>query len=265
MGLISCSSDSDEKEDNCLLKSIDVSILNRDFTVSKGNISVLPDGSGKIFFTYNEQNKISKISGSIIDNSILGGVFFVYADKDFKGKPFEATVSYIGNTIRVENTYYLLPNGIYNATIEYYFNGNNLTGRKIDYKTYDNKDVVIEYTYQYLKDKIIERIKDKPDYISTLYLQNGNLIKIETMTGNSFQEVYQFSDYDNSKNYLSGKYFIPGAFYNAFSKNNFQKIAYRSVYNSQYTKDPFIKDSDSFFKLDYDSNNIATVFQLDCK
>lgn len=71
-----------------------------------------------------------------------------------------------------------------------------------------------------------------------------------------------YSDYDQSINLLKGFYYIHGAFYNAFSINNYKKreVNTYSCSNNQYTQ-----ISSSIVSINYsiDSNNIPDLFEYE--
>ena len=82
--------------------------------------------------------------------------------------------------------------------------------------------------YVYSDDLIIE--KDSENNIRRkFYFENNNLIKVETEDTNSegvvdYRKEILFQDYDNKPNPLQNKYHILGAFYRAFSENNYEDI-----------------------------------------
>jgi hypothetical protein len=92
----------------------------------------------------------------------------------------------------------------------------------------------VNFTYQYQENKVLEFKGD--DLHRTFYFENRNLIKIEKLIyhdiNNPLEESdilhakYEtiFSEFDNLPNLLEGKFYIDGAFFKAFSKNNYHKI-----------------------------------------
>ncbi|MCF8307981.1 MAG: hypothetical protein K9I68_03135 [Bacteroidales bacterium] len=82
--------------------------------------------------------------------------------------------------------------------------------------------------YFYRDNLIIE--KDSENNIRRkFYFENNNLVKVETEDTNSegvvdYRKKILFQDYDNNPNPLKNKYHILGAFYRAFSENNYEDI-----------------------------------------
>jgi hypothetical protein len=89
------------------------------------------------------------------------------------------------------------------------------------------------FHYQYSSSLIIVTNSDG-DIIQRMHFDNDNLVLIEEeafdhRTGQLIgkKEKY-FEDYDTNPNPLEGKFYIIGAFYRAFSKNNFTKYTIKS-------------------------------------
>lgn len=92
----------------------------------------------------------------------------------------------------------------------------------------------VVFSYQYEDDRVIEY--QGSDLFRTFYFENRNLVKIEELIYFNPDNIFEdsdmlygkyeiiFSEFDNLPNLLEGKFFIDGAFFKAFSKNNYHKI-----------------------------------------
>ena len=88
----------------------------------------------------------------------------------------------------------------------------------------DGRD--INYTYS---DTLIKEIAYNGYDERTFYFKNNNLEKVVSKRKNSQGEYYLvreilFQNYDNSPNPFKNMYYVRGAFYRAFSENNYTKI-----------------------------------------
>jgi hypothetical protein len=110
----------------------------------------------------------------------------------------------------------------------------------------------VNFTYQYQGNAVLEYKEE--DLYRTFYFENNNLVKIEELIyhdmNNPLQESdilyakYEivFSEFDNLQNLLEGKFFIDGAFFKSFSKNNYHKIELVYYTYNQETEE-FERDS----------------------
>lgn len=111
----------------------------------------------------------------------------------------------------------------------------------------------VEYFYTYDNDRIIEKNNNLINRI--FYFEDDNLIKVERFSYTlsyelSGKTVREFIDYDLASNPLYGKFYINGAFFRAFSKNNYLK--YSSKYYSLVEGAYVLKESDEFYvKIKY--------------
>lgn len=84
----------------------------------------------------------------------------------------------------------------------------------------------VQLNYTYNNNQVIEK-SNEGEVIRTFYLEEGNLVKVETNKYEFGELTYKkellFIDYDDKPNTLKNKFYIPGAFYRAFSKNNYTK------------------------------------------
>lgn len=161
------------------------------------------------------------------------------------------------NYIFTENAY---PYNTYSDTTKYVIKSGKLIERIIIKK---NPYSLLDYTYQYTGNKIIETLNGVLQ-TSIIYLSSNNVSKFENFIYNNSKEIIYkteiiYSDYDQSINLLKGYYYIHGAFYNSFSTNNYKKreVNTYSCNNNQYTQ---ISNSSVTFDYIVDSNNIPDMF-----
>lgn len=215
--------------------------------------------SGKISFEYDNQNRISKVKGGLLAVPDANNL-----NKWVLSNDIEDVVTYENNTIKVDYSansearpyqkQFTLSNGI-------------LISRKVT-KIYPQKLDPIVFTYEYNGDEIKEKIDGK--VYRTFTLSAGNLIKIEQIRYDFFSNAitgkreYSFLNYDTSENLLKGKFYINGAFFQAFSKNNYTtlKIKEYTFINNEYT---LADESGTSFELTYDADHIASLFERECK
>jgi len=91
-----------------------------------------------------------------------------------------------------------------------------------------------EFYYAWKENTIVERTRDE-ETIRTFYMAGGNLMRVETITTRNSEEPWQkeemiFTGYDRAPNPLRNKYHILGAFYRAFSQNNYSKLTIHSYH-----------------------------------
>lgn len=89
------------------------------------------------------------------------------------------------------------------------------------------------------------------DTLGEFYFENKNLVKVESYVygpeGKIFsKEEILFSGYDNNINPFEHKYFVKGAFYRAFSQNNYDTYK-RRVYNSSSDGTLYLADSAKYY------------------
>ena len=96
-------------------------------------------------------------------------------------------------------------------------------------------------------------------------MNGNNLASVEKFVYNSDRTISMkteifFSNYDHSLNLLKGKFFINGAFYRAFSENNYNKVVVKnySMDNNQLTLYSILGDSISY---QVNSANIPDLFE----
>ncbi|QSB25222.1 hypothetical protein [Flavobacterium sp. CLA17] len=256
---VACSNDTENNNEKecCLVSAKITGFYYDDITIS--NDASNSNFSGKINFEYDIQNRINKVKGGLLhvpDGNNL--------NKWVLSNDVEDVVTYDNNTIKVD---YSANSDARPYQKEFTLNNGVLVSRKVT-KIYPIPLDPIVYIYEYNGDEIREKIGGK--VYRTFTLSAGNLVKIEQIkydflsnevTG---KREYLFLNYDASENLLKGKFYINGAFFKAFSKNNYTQLKIReySFKDNTYT----LKDeSGTSFELTYDADNIASLFERECK
>lgn len=255
--LISCSSDNVAKNENglCKLKNVDIVTLTfDDIAISGFNESF----SNKLYFEYDNQNRISKVKGSVVN--IPGGNQL--NSWMFSNDAFDL-VTYENNVIKVQYSYnYQSP-----FTKEFTIENGKLMNRKVS-NLYPNKTEPILYNYEYAGNEINEIVNGK--IFRKFTLSNGNLVKVEQINYSFLnneivgKKEYVFSGYDTSKNLLKDAFFVNGAFFKAFSANNYTAVKI-NLYEYKNNSFSLIDESGSSFQLQYNSDNIASIFSRECE
>lgn len=169
----------------------------------------------KIHFEYNE-DVLTGIKGGFVlvpDGNHMRLVF----DEEF----IYDSIVYDGNKVKV----FTKPEFAYTAfdnpenPIIYQINTDN----KLE-KITKRDEVQLNYTYN--NNQVVEK-SHEGETLRTFYLEDGNLVKVETnkyVQGVlAYKKELLFIDYDDKPNTLKNKFYILGAFYRAFSKNNYTK------------------------------------------
>ncbi len=83
----------------------------------------------------------------------------------------------------------------------------------------------VSISYSYTENQIVET-NDKNEILRNFYFENENLIKVTREYGDTNSTYYYkkeiiFQDFDKNPNPLKGLYQVTGAFYRAFSANNY--------------------------------------------
>ena len=176
-------------------------------------------GMNQIAFHYDE-NRIVRVTGGF--DFVPGGTNFIEGLM-FKREIYDSIV-HRGNTAYV----FTRPERQYHFT-------NDQPENPIIYETDDSgclKKVTrrsgIEFYYAWKDNAIVEMTRDE-ETIRTFYMADGNLLRVETMITRDNGEPWQmkemvFTGYDKAPNPLKNKYHILGAFYRAFSRNNYTQL-----------------------------------------
>ena len=278
--LLSCSSSDDTTtnnpinpiEDKCQLKNVKILALVFDYNFYSTSRYQLynPTFSNKFYFEYDNQNRMNLIKGGFIRLPSGQGGNYMFIDDSIEN-PVQSKISYDGNVVKVDRVpsisiSYNNFSYINFETVFYAIENSKITKRKIISE--DLKHELV-YNYEYSENKVYEKLNDGK-LLRTFYFEKGNLIKVETIyRDNISKEVYGkdeviFLDYDSTKNYLKGKFYINGAFLNAFSENNFRKL---EINKYSYQDNKFVLNSsyNQDIQFSYDSNGNANLFELNCK
>lgn len=97
-----------------------------------------------------------------------------------------------------------------------------------------------ELNYTYLINHIIEK-DSLGNVLRNFYFENNNLVKIICESGDTSHPYYSkkeflFQEYDTKPNPLKNMFHLSGAFFRAFSENNYQKLTineYRKLENGE--------------------------------
>ncbi|MCD0465302.1 hypothetical protein [Flavobacterium sp. ENC] len=254
-----CSSDTENNtEKECRLVGAKVTGFYYD-DITLPNDAYNSNFSGKINFEYDGQNRISKVKGGLLYMPDANNL-----NKWVLSNDVEDLVTYNNNTIKVD---YSANSDARPYQKEFTLSNGILISRKVT-KIYPLKLDPVVYTYEYNSNEIKEKIDGK--VYRTFTLSAGNLIKVEQIKYDFLSNAitgkreYLFSNYDASENLLKGKFYINGAFFAAFSKNNYTalKIKDYTFANDEYT---LADESGTSFELTYDADHIASLFERDCK
>lgn len=252
--ILSCSSD-ENGEETCRLTSVMAKTLFYEGVPAA--VLANPNFSGKIKFEYNSNGQIIKMIGGPVNvNPGSGNGDFMFTDNMINA------VSYQGSIIKAENRNGMGAYANFNI-IEYTVEQGRLIAKKVK-----DDDYEINYQYEYVHNQIIEKVGD--DLYRTFYFDNNNLVKVEQIlydyqTSETVGKIdILLSNYDTHENLLQGKYFVNGAFYKAFSKNNFRNFE-RKHYN--YIGGEYV-DSGNFssfsFNTNVDQNGLVDLFETTC-
>lgn len=255
LSLLSCSSSDEESDDmiNCRLDEILPGAMFYEYSNINNDVILFSDpGQIRIKLFYSDNGVLDSIKGGLID---FGG--FTFNDN------VTYKFSYINNEILVEHL------AGTSTTSTYKIEEGKIISR-IYNPNYNQFTVPREFHYVY-EDNVVNEFLDGILF-RTYHLTNNNLTKVDEFIYNleSPPELIRkkeitFSDFDNSPNLLKGQFHIDGAFYKAFSENNYTSIGARYYdFNGQnFVLNPnYIFDGN--FSLSYNENGISTLFIQDC-
>lgn len=252
--IISCSEKDLEIDDvtNCRLDEILPGAMFYEYSNINNSIVFSNSGQVRIKLFYSDNGILDSIKGGPIN---LGGYTF--------NSNVTYRFSYVSDEILVEHT------AEYSSTSSYKISNDKLISR-IYNPNYNQFVVPREFHYIYEDNLIYEFLNGI--LFRTYHLTNNNLTKVDEFhyTLESPPELFRkreitFSGFDNKPNLLKGKFYIDGAFYKAFSDNNYTSISARYYdYNGQdFTLDPSYT-FDGSFTLNYNMDGISTLFIQDC-
>ena len=256
--MFSCKGPKDEPQIKYKIKSFNTILLHYDEldygAYPKLTLDINLSFNYKISLQYNEFNEITSSLGGFATVPSSTNQNYVCMSNNVVDK-----IQIKDGFVLTENEY---PYAKYDDTIKYVIKNGKLQ-KKIVLLNYFNQK--LEYTYQYENNKIVENLNGLQT--SVFYLTNGNVTKIEKYQYNNSKEIiskteFLYSDYDQSINLLKGYYYIHGAFFSAFSTNNYKK---REVNTYTYSNNQYTQISISSITLNYnvDSNNIPDLFEYE--
>jgi YD repeat-containing protein len=220
LGLLAGSCKKEEKTVEPRLMNCEINFLRfaddpRYFHRSEYEIDISFDGSPGILYTY-ENGKVARSTGGITMMG-FGSLWLTMISYD--------SLVYAGNRVMV----YGKPFSPYlitqtedpdRPTIYEYDKDGRLTA------IIRRDQSVVNYSYQ---GDIIAEVNPMNGSVRNFYFDNGNLIKIVRKTGSPELSYYHLreillQDYDDNPNPFKGLFHLPGAFFRAFSENNYAKI-----------------------------------------
>ena len=243
MNLFSCQSDDNSSTDsNCkvIARYTDGFIYDEYF----GDIVYPVNSSGKIQFKY-EGDNINQVNGGITSSSDPLSFNSIYSFND----SYKEDVTFSNNYVYTKN-----------QTL--YLNIFEIIDKKIISKNIGNRSIKSYCVYQYDNDKIYEKDMETNKLIRTFYMKNGNLERVERIgefAGRTYKIEYIFSDYDSKDNLLKGKFYVDGAFYIAFSKNNYRTY---SIKRTEITDGNIISTSSEDYTIG--KEKFANLYETDC-
>ncbi len=250
--LFGCSSD--DSEPSCRLMSVSTLPFWFDDYLT-GVPSVDPRFDGKLHFSY-VNGKIAKVKGGMIRRNEPHAFFLSGSVEDSIAYQADSVYVYLShnlvNTPALVNTY-----KISNGQLKYVHKVERLVSGETFYS---------DLTYEYDGDVVIEKRSGTPR--RTFEFENGNLVRV-TQNFYGLQGQYTgkrewlFTNYDTSPNLLKGKFYVEGAFFAAFSENNYRRREVRSSYVVD-GQEIFTEPSYVEYGLTYDADGVATLFEQSC-
>lgn len=212
------------KLQNCVVEYLNFS---DDYRFAGSTINFPPNDALKTICSYEYQNdKIVKV---------IGGFLRIPSGSNFSNFVFSEDVSdsivYTGNEISVFTKNTNLPSANSGDPITYTLDSED----KIQKLTVNNGfNTSLEVNYTYSNNEITEKNKNGV-IIRKFYMEGNNLVKIvresSDMQGNLIRkEEIHFQEFDTNPNPFKNKYHILGAFYRAFSENNYKKTTKFTYY-----------------------------------
>lgn len=215
--IFSCKKDEESapapKLQNCVVEYLNFS---DDYRFAGNGIRFPPNDASKTICSYEYKNdKIIKVTGGLMRAPIGSNLLNLIFSRDVSD-----SIVYIGNEISVYSKYV----DLFSA------NPNNPTIYTIDVQDKIQKLILsngFEINYSYSINEITEKNKNGV-ILRKFYMEGNNLVKIVKesidLQGKLFRkEEIIFHEYDTNPNPFKNKYHISGAFYRAFSENNYKK------------------------------------------
>ncbi len=205
------------KLQNCAIEYLN---FTDDYRFAYNSLTYPPNDPEETICSYEYQNeKIVKVTGGFLP--LPAGSNF--SNLVFSGDVFDSIV-YNGNEISVFKKY----------TNFQWANSENPSIYNLDSQNQIQKltvnngfDTNFEINYTYSNNEITEKNKNGVT-LRKLFMEGNNLVKIVKesidLQGKLFRkEEIIFQEYDTNPNPFKNKYHISGAFYRAFSENNYKK------------------------------------------
>lgn len=270
--LLSCSSNDDMTEVNqCKMTTYETAQLYFEY-MERQNIGMVSSfyfnsNFQGIHLEYDTQNRIKKVTGGPV-RIPQGPNLSVWGFDNI-----EYIIAYSGNSINITSpieSFYGDVNNDYTVNNDIIVNRsiiipNGLIYEKIDFLYEYEENIVLEYK--------------NGDLFRTFYLENNNLVKVEELVyyniNNPLEEsdiLYAkheiiFSEFDDLPNLLQGLFYIDGAFFKAFSKNNYHKVSHDYYLFDQDTQQ-FIPQSVDMnwrsYNFEVNEDGSSGLFKTDC-
>ncbi|UMY67002.1 MULTISPECIES: hypothetical protein [unclassified Flavobacterium] len=244
----------DESEPSCRLISVStLPLWFEDYLT--GVPSSDPTFDGKLHFSY-VNGKIAKVKGGMMRRSDPHTFFMTGSVED--------SLVYNGDSVRVYVAHNIDP--FLQRVHTYRITNNQLTYWKKAEVSVSGLVYFPNLTYEYNGDTILE--KRNGNLWRVFEMQNGNLTKVtqnfyDAQGQYAGKREWLFTDYDTSPNLLKGKFYIEGAFFAAFSNNNYRRWEERSSYVLD-GQEIFGGPSYVEYGLTYDADGSATLFEQSC-
>ena len=227
---------------NCYINALQFTDDPRYFNIPEIRIDGSLIGSPGILFSY-QNGKVSRSTGGLL---MVGFGPLMLTDL-----PYDSLV-YAANSVLV----YSKPFSPYlvmqtedpdSPTIYEYYKDGRL-------KAIIRRDQsAVHYSYQ---DDMIKEVNLNGGIDRNFYFENGNLIKITKkielpdLNYYSLKEIL-FQDYDNNPNPFKGLFHLPGAFFRAFSVNNFTRIIINEYHSTDNVNFEQFYKSDCWYRPGY--------------
>jgi len=221
-----------------------------------------PNFPDSIFFDYDTENRIAKITGGLKNlpgNTAFDTVWGFSSD-------VEDLVNYNQDTISMN---YASNMDVKPFDKKFVIRNGQLVYQKATYFNKFNFNIGTHtYNYEYANNRIIEKRDGILHRIFTL--ENGNLIKMEKLTNNIsgellYREIYYFTNYDSGTNFMKGKFFVSGNFLKAFSNNNCKKVQYSKLQVINGIEEELRGYTTTTIDYSYNSDEIASLFEQICQ
>lgn len=265
----SCSNDDLINENICRLSSFQSVQLFYEYLEFDrfGAVNQFSQDFEGISLVYDNQNRIVRVNGGPL------AIPFGMNGRDWMmSNDIVYNISYMGNTVTTSSP---VTSFYGETTNEYIISDSKINSRSVilfEALIYN----LVHFTYQYDDDMVFEYKNNQLH--RTFYFENNNLVKVEELVyynfGNSSDEPgllfgkfeIIFSEFDDLPNPLEGKFFIDGAFFKAFSKNNYNKLErFQYVFNQETQSFEFYNIINwRAFNFGIHTDGSSGLFQTDC-